>query len=173
MIVQYTAAALVNDLATRAHPASVYSIPTSANAEDHVSMGANEARHVLEMCEDLGHVIALELYTAAQALEYRQNMLNAARAVAMRGRVDVIAGKVRGAPAPGSPDYELFGREVAGLCRALAESGEYHAGQSVRRGFECIRAAIPFMQRDRAMDGEVKAICELVADGRLLAALKA
>src|SRR3546814_2474016 len=49
MIVQYTAAALVNDLATRAHPASVYSVPTSANAEDHVSMGANEARHVLDM----------------------------------------------------------------------------------------------------------------------------
>jgi histidine ammonia-lyase len=65
MIVQYTAAALVNDLATRAHPASVHSIPTSANAEDHVSMGANEARHVLEMTEDLGHVLALELYTAA------------------------------------------------------------------------------------------------------------
>ncbi len=52
MIVQYTAASIVNDLATRAHPASVYSIPTSANAEDHVSMGANEARHVLEMSED-------------------------------------------------------------------------------------------------------------------------
>jgi histidine ammonia-lyase len=72
MIVQYTAAALVNDLATRAHPASVYSIPTSANAEDHVSMGANEARHVLDMRRDrgvLGQVLALELYTAAQALE--------------------------------------------------------------------------------------------------------
>jgi histidine ammonia-lyase len=82
MIVQYTAAALVNDLATRAHPASVYSIPTSANAEDHVSMGANEARHVLEMTEDLGHVIALEMYTAAQALDYRQDMLNAARRLA-------------------------------------------------------------------------------------------
>ncbi|HEY0180570.1 MAG TPA: aromatic amino acid lyase, partial [Dokdonella sp.] len=82
MIVQYTAAALVNDLATRAHPASVYSIPTSANAEDHVSMGANEARHVLEMSEDLGHVLALELYTAAQALDYRQDMLNAARRLA-------------------------------------------------------------------------------------------
>ena len=53
MIVQYTAAALVNDLASRAHPASVYSIPTSANAEDHVSMGANEARHVLDMTKDL------------------------------------------------------------------------------------------------------------------------
>ena len=85
MIVQYTAAALVNDLATRAHPASVYSIPTSANADDHVSMGANEARHVLEMTEDLGYVLAMELYTAAQALDYRQNMLNAARRLAQRG----------------------------------------------------------------------------------------
>ncbi|MGH8213446.1 MAG: HAL/PAL/TAL family ammonia-lyase, partial [Rhodanobacteraceae bacterium] len=59
MIVQYTAAALVNDLATRAHPASVYSIPTSANTEDHVSMGANEARHVLAMTDDLSDVLAL------------------------------------------------------------------------------------------------------------------
>ena len=82
MIVQYTAAALVNDLASRAHPASVYSIPTSANAEDHVSMGANEGRHVLDMTADLGHVLALELYTAAQALDYRRDMINAARAVA-------------------------------------------------------------------------------------------
>src|SRR3546814_7755588 len=85
MIVQYTAAALVNDLATRAHPASVYSVPTSANAEDHDSMGANEARHVLDMVEDLGHALALELYTAAQALDYGQEMLNAPRSLARRG----------------------------------------------------------------------------------------
>jgi histidine ammonia-lyase len=52
-------------------PASVYSIPTSANAEDHVSMGANEARHVLAMAGDLGKVLALELMTAAQALDLR------------------------------------------------------------------------------------------------------
>ena len=75
MIVQYTAAAIVNDLATRAMPASVYSIPTSANAEDHVSMGANEARHVLAMVEDLGKVLALELMTAAQALDLRLGMV--------------------------------------------------------------------------------------------------
>ena len=69
MIVQYTAAAIVNDLASRAMPASLYSIPTSANAEDHVSMGANEARHVLAMTQDLGKVLGLELFTAAQALD--------------------------------------------------------------------------------------------------------
>src|SRR3546814_1596277 len=75
MIVQYTAAAIANDLTSRAMPASVYSIPTSANAEDHVSMGANESRHVLAMADDLGQVLALELYTAAQALDLRREMI--------------------------------------------------------------------------------------------------
>jgi len=76
MIVQYTAAAVVNDLVTRAHPASVYSIPTSANQEDHVSMGATEGRHVWSMSKDLLRVLALEAYTSAQALETRVMTLN-------------------------------------------------------------------------------------------------
>src|SRR3546814_1959229 len=104
MIVQYTASALVNDLATRAHPASVYSVPTSANAEDHVSMGANEARHVLEMTEDLGHVLALELYTAAKALDYRQAMLNAVRRLDNRGGWQALAAKIGHAPREGQEE---------------------------------------------------------------------
>ena len=169
MIVQYTAAALVNDLATRAHPASVHSVPTSANAEDHVSMGANEARHVLEMCEDLSDVIALEIYTAAQALEYRQDMLNAARAVARRGRVDLLAAKVAGAPEPGHPDHARFLHEVEALCAALAGSEDFHGGAAVRAALARVRERIPFMQRDRAMDGEVRAVTALVRDGGLAA----
>jgi histidine ammonia-lyase len=167
MIVQYTAAALVNDLASRAHPASVYSVPTSANAEDHVSMGANEARHVLEMCEDLSDVLALEVYTAAQALEYRQDMLNAARAVARRGRADLIARKVAGAPEPGHPDHAQFLREVDALCAALAGSDDFHGGAAVRQALARVREVVPFMQRDRAMDGEVRAMVRLVRDGEL------
>jgi len=168
MIVQYTAAALVNDLATRAHPASVYSVPTSANAEDHVSMGANEARHVLEMTEDLGHVLALELYTAAQALEYRQDMLNAARRLAERGDWQALAAKIQGAPRPEHPHYAQFEAEVKALMRALAEAGDFHAGTAVRRAFAVLREHIAFMPRDRAMDGEVRRVCELVAQGALL-----
>ncbi len=167
MIVQYTAAALVNDLATRAHPASVHSVPTSANAEDHVSMGANEARHVLEMCEDLSDVIALELYTAAQALEYRQDMLNAARAVARRGRVDLLARKVAGAPEAGHPDHAQFLREVEALCAALVRSEDFHGGHPVRKALALVRDQVPFMLRDRAMDGEVRAVTALVRDGTL------
>jgi histidine ammonia-lyase len=170
MIVQYTAAALVNDLATRAHPASVYSIPTSANAEDHVSMGANEARHVFEMTEDLAHVLALELYTAAQALEYRQDMLNAARTLAARGDWRSLAAKVHNAPNADHPGYQQFESEVRALMQALAAAGEFHAGTQVRAAFETIRASIAFMPRDRAMDADIQRICALVAGGALPAA---
>ena len=170
MIVQYTAAALVNDLATRAHPASVYSIPTSANAEDHVSMGTNEARHVLDMTEDLAHVLALELYTAAQALEYRQDMLNAARTLASRGDWCALASKVSGAPVAGHAHYAQFEGETQALMAALAAEGEFHPGAGVREAFSTIRKTIKFMSRDRAMDRDVQKICELVASGGLLAA---
>ncbi len=162
MIVQYTAAALVNDLATRAHPASVYSIPTSANAEDHVSMGTNEARHVLEMTEDLAHVLALELYTAAQALEYRQDMLNAARALAARGDAEALAAKITNAPRTEHASHAQFNDEVKKLMAALADSDEFHAGPAVRAAFDKIRKEIAFMQRDRAMDQDVRRMCELV-----------
>jgi len=162
MIVQYTAAALVNDLATRAHPASVYSVPTSANAEDHVSMGANEARHVLEMMEDLSHVIALELYTAAQALDFRQTMLNAACRLAARGDWQALARKVSNAPREGHPHYAQFVDEVKQLTAALANVGDFHAGSAVRKAHSALRQHIRFMPRDRAMDGDVRTVCELV-----------
>ncbi|QBB70638.1 aromatic amino acid lyase [Pseudolysobacter antarcticus] len=168
MIVQYTAAALVNDLATRAHPASVYSIPTSANAEDHVSMGANEARHVLEMTEDLSHVLAMELYTAAQALEYRQDMLNAARTLAARGDCAALISKIHGAPAPGHALYAQFESEVQQLMDALANAGQFHAGDAVQAALARIRQQISFMPRDRAMDGDIRAITALVASGELV-----
>ena len=166
MIVQYTAAALVNDLATRAHPASVYSVPTSANAEDHVSMGANEARHVLEMTEDLGHVLALELYTAAQALDYRQEMLNAARRLAARGDWRALAAKIANAPREDHPQHARFVEEVRALMAALAEVGDFHAGAAVRRAHALLREHIGFMHRDRAMDGDVRTACELLRQRR-------
>jgi histidine ammonia-lyase len=71
MIPQYTAAALVSDNKTLAHPDSVDSIPTSANQEDHVSMGANAARHAMEIVTNVRHILAIELLTAAQAVDLR------------------------------------------------------------------------------------------------------
>jgi histidine ammonia-lyase len=173
MIVQYTAAAIVNDLASRAMPASVYSIPTSANAEDHVSMGANEARHVLAMAADLGKVLGLELYTAAQALDLRRDMINAARDLAGRGDAAAFAAKVQGGPIPGDAAHEGFLAEVDGLRAELARAEAFHPGRAVAAAHAAIRAAIPFLERDRAMDGEVATAVRLVEEGRVLAAARA
>jgi histidine ammonia-lyase len=173
MIVQYTAAAIVNDLASRAMPASVYSIPTSANAEDHVSMGANEARHVLAMADDLGKVLALELYTAAQALDLRRDMINAARNLAAQSDAEAFAAKVQGGPLPGDVARAEFLAEVDGLRVELAGSAEYRPGRAVAAAHAAIRERIPFLSRDRALDGEVAAAVRLVAEGSVLAAVRA
>jgi len=71
MTTQYTGAALVSDNKTLAHPDSVDSIPTSANQEDHVSMGANAARHAWEIVANVKQVIAIELLAASQAVYLR------------------------------------------------------------------------------------------------------
>jgi histidine ammonia-lyase len=164
MIVQYTAAALVNDLAARAHPASVYSIPTSANAEDHVSMGANEARHVLDMTRDLADVIALELYTAAQALDYRIDMLGAARKLAKAEGWQGLMAKIDNPPPEGHRQRAQFETEVRALADQLAGSDAFQPGVAVRAAHDCLRASIAFMHRDRAMQHDVAAACRLVRD---------
>jgi histidine ammonia-lyase len=169
MIVQYTAAALVNDLATRAHPASVYSIPTSANAEDHVSMGANEARHVLDMATDLGRVLALELQVAAQALDFRCAMLDAARALAQDGDGRALAAKVANSPAAGDAGRAAFEQDLRALAADLAAAPPFRPGAAVARARDLIRERVAFLARDRALDRDVQAMCALVESGVLVA----
>lgn len=70
MIPQYTSASLVSENKVLAHPASVDSIPTSGNQEDHVSMGTIAARHAMEILKNTTNVIAIELMTAAQGLDF-------------------------------------------------------------------------------------------------------
>ncbi len=71
MIMQYTAASLVSENKTLAHPASVDSIPSSANQEDHVSMGTIAARHAYEIIQNVRNVLAIELICALQAVEIK------------------------------------------------------------------------------------------------------
>ena len=79
MILQYTAAALVSENKVLAHPASADSIPTSANQEDHVSMGSIAARHARRVLEHVERVLAIELLCAAQGLDLRLARLPGAR----------------------------------------------------------------------------------------------
>ena len=71
MILQYTAAALASESKMLAHPASADSIPTSANQEDHVSMGSIAARHARQVLEHSERIVAIELICAAQGLDLR------------------------------------------------------------------------------------------------------
>jgi histidine ammonia-lyase len=70
MVAQVTAAALVAENKQRAFPASVDSIPTSANQEDHVSMAAHGARRLAGMAENAANVVAIELLAAAQGCDF-------------------------------------------------------------------------------------------------------
>ncbi|HOR77510.1 MAG TPA: histidine ammonia-lyase [Anaerolineaceae bacterium] len=71
MLLQYTAAALTSENKTYSHPASTDNIPSSGNVEDHVSMGPNAARHVRDILENLSVILAIELMSAAQAVDFR------------------------------------------------------------------------------------------------------
>ena len=73
MIAQYTAAALVSENKSLAHPASVDSIPTSANQEDHNSMGSVAARHARAIADNVTQVLAIEMLCACQGLAFRLN----------------------------------------------------------------------------------------------------
>lgn len=89
MIPQVTAAALVSENKQRAHPASVDSIPTSANQEDHVSMAAHGARRLLGMVENACGVVGIELLAAAQGCDFHRPLttsmpLEAVRALLRR-----------------------------------------------------------------------------------------
>ena len=123
MVVQVTAAALVSENKLLAHPASVDSIPTSANQEDHVSMATHGARRLLEMADNAATVIAIELLAAAQGLEFHRPM-KSSRALERALRL------VRAQVAPYTvdrffaPDIEAARKLViSGQLRALAGDG--------------------------------------------------
>jgi histidine ammonia-lyase len=121
MIPQVTAAALVSENKQRASPASIDSIPTSANQEDHVSMAAHGARRLLPMAENAAAVVAIELLSAAQGCDFHAPLassppLEAARVHRSPSR--------RGPPFPpgyrGGDGARAFGRHRRGRWRRPA-----------------------------------------------------
>jgi len=86
MIAQVTAAALASENKSLAHPASVDSLPTSANQEDHVSMATFAARRLAPMAANTARIVAIELIAATQGVEMRRPLATSerlARAVAV------------------------------------------------------------------------------------------
>ena len=115
MIAQYTAAALVNELKTVAHPASVDTIPTSANQEDHVSMGATSALLLREAVDQVTAVLAVEALCAARGLDLRAP-LRPGQGVATAHAAVRAAVPPLGADRPPGPD-------IAALAQLIARGG--------------------------------------------------
>jgi histidine ammonia-lyase len=163
MIVQYCAASLVSENKVLAHPASVDSIPTSANAEDHNAMASIAARKVRTVLRNVQAVLAIELLVAAQAIEWR---------VAME--IDPT-----GQPLP----IERSAR----LAAAATQAAEFrrgttperrpgiaaHLGRGTRRVYLAVRDLAPPMYEDRTLDGDIRALRAALEDGSLADALEA
>jgi histidine ammonia-lyase len=81
MIVQYTAAALCNENKVFSHPASADTIPSSANVEDHVSMGVTSVLKLRRIIENLEYILALELFCAAQGIDFRKKQIGAGKSL--------------------------------------------------------------------------------------------
>jgi len=138
MMLQYTAAALASENKVLVHPASADSIPTSANQEDHVSMGATAARHARDVLDNVERILAIELLVGAQALDLRRAAVSAELA-APAG--EAPAALASGAPRPGAGVAEAHGR---------------------------IRAVIAALEADREMGPDIAAATRLVRTGALV-----
>jgi histidine ammonia-lyase len=122
MLVQYTAASLVSECKSLAHPASVDSIPSSAGQEDHVSMGMIAARHAREIVANAEVVVGMEAMAAAQAIDLRSPLQPAP---ATRAAVDAI----REAVPFLDRDREL-GRDIEACSLLVREGGLADAAAS-------------------------------------------
>ncbi|WP_284223869.1 aromatic amino acid lyase, partial [Brevundimonas denitrificans] len=87
MIAHVTAAALASENKQQSHPASVDSIPTSANQEDHVSMATHGARRLLRMADNTAAIVAIELLAAAQGIEFRHPLKSSTVLETLFGRI--------------------------------------------------------------------------------------
>ncbi|MET7331424.1 histidine ammonia-lyase [Nonomuraea sp. NPDC005650] len=123
MIAQYTQAAIVSEMKRLAVPASVDSIPSSAMQEDHVSMGWSAARKLRKSVDGLTRVLAVEVLTAARALDLRAPLVPAPATAA------VVKALRETVPAPG-PD-RFLAPEIESAVRLVADGGVVAAAESV------------------------------------------
>ncbi len=116
MIAQVTAAALASENKSLAHPASVDSLPTSANQEDHVSMATFAARRLHDMCDNTASIIAIELLAAAQGIGFHAPHQTSAP---LQAAIAIIRAEI-----PPYTEDRFFAPDIAAATR-LVESGSF------------------------------------------------
>jgi histidine ammonia-lyase len=117
MLAQVTAAALASENKSLAHPASVDSLPTSANQEDHVSMSTFAARRLGEMAKNSAGIVAIELLAAAQGIDFRAPLKTSSRLQEVHA---VVRSKV------GFYDHDRYFAPDITAIQALVEDGAFH-----------------------------------------------
>jgi histidine ammonia-lyase len=122
MVAQVTAAALVAENKQRAAPASIDSIPTSANQEDHVSMAAHAARRLLPMAQNLIHILSIELLAACQGCDFHAPLVSSPAIEAVRALVR--------AEVPHLDDDRLLAPDIAAAAN-LVRSGAVAASVGI------------------------------------------
>ena len=120
MMPQYTAASLVLENQTLAHPDSVHSLPTSAEQEDHNANSMTAARHARQIMQNTAHVLAIELYTAARALDLRLRLVPGARL----GKITQKAFRRLREEVPYTPGDTWWGPEIETVHK-MVEAGEF------------------------------------------------
>jgi histidine ammonia-lyase len=143
MILQYTAASIVSENKVLAHPASIDSIPTGANAEDHVSMSTHAARKLRSVLTNVQSVLAIELLTAAQAVEWRAVFQYDPNQPAPRLL------EVEHAEAQAKQFEEAVSERAANIATQL--------GEGTRKLYLQIRAAAKPVFYDRPLDDDIRA----------------
>jgi histidine ammonia-lyase len=113
MMAHVTAAALASENKALAHPASVDSIPTSANKEDHVSMGATAARKAAAIVANTGRILAIELLAACEALEFLTPLCTSKP-------LDAVYRRVRSEVAPHEVD-RVLGTEIEAIAELVRD----------------------------------------------------
>jgi histidine ammonia-lyase len=155
MMAQYTAAALVSDNKTLAHPDSVDSIPSSANQEDHVSMSANAARHAREVVKNTEQIVAIEMLCAAQALDFRRKGLE----------FSTVAWQEDEALHPHKKvvEYELKKGRAAGQARL---------GKGTEAAHRAIRTKVEYFDRDRPLYPDLQRLADMVHSGEIVSSVE-
>ena len=148
MIAQYTAASIVSENKVLSHPASVDSIPTSANSEDHVSMSTHAARKMRTVLANAQAVLAIELMTVAQAVEWR---------VTMDFDPNQRAPKLLSLDEADRQAVEFESR-VTGKHKEIATK----LGRGSRELYLAIRERVKPVFVDRPLDGDIRVLRSLV-----------
>jgi histidine ammonia-lyase len=175
MIAQYTAAGVVSENKVLTHPATVDSIPTSANAEDHNAMATIAARKLRTVLRNVQAVLAIELLVATQAVEWRVAMDIDPRPKKPDEKDEAKGSRETGGadrPSQEAPSEweraELEARNFEERTRPeeRAKIAGY-LGAGTQRAYLSVRELAPTMLVDKTLDGDVRAVRGTLEDGSL------